>query len=253
MAGHSRWANVKHRKARADAKKGRAFTKAVKAIASAARRGGGDPAGNPELRLAIEKGKAANLPQENIDRAIAKATGTLEGVSYEAFTYEGYGPGGVAILLEGATDNRNRTVADLRHTFSKHGGNMGEAGCVAWMFDAKGFLVIDATRVESTDAAMEIALEAGAEDFEVEGDIITVTTPPDAFVRVRDAFVKAGVEEFISDELTRVPQSTMSLPLEQARSTLALLELFEEYDDVENVYSNLELSEEVATALQQES
>lgn len=244
MAGHSKWANIKHRKARMDAKRGKAFTKAVKAISSAARRGGGDPAANPELRLAVEKAKAANLPAENIERAIAKATGTLEGVSYEAFTYEGYGPGGVAILLEGATDNRNRTVADLRHAFSKHGGNMGESGCVAWMFDAKGILVIDKAKLPSPDEAMEIALEAGADDFETEDNVYTVTTPPEAFVAVRDAFAAAGVDEFISDELTKVPQTTLTLGAEEARTTLKLLEVFEDNDDVENVYSNLELTDD---------
>lgn len=249
MAGHSKWANIKHKKAREDAKKGKVFTKLVKNITVAARRGGGDPDMNPELRLAIEKAKAANMPQDNIKRAIMKATGQLEGVSYEDFSYEGYGPGGVAIMVMGSTDNKNRTVGNIRHFFTKQGGNLGQDGCVAWMFKNKGIITV-AEDAMDVDRLMEIALESGAEDFEQEDGVVTITTEPSDFPAVRDALASAGVEEFISDEVTWVADTNMTPEeLSDAKRVVKLIDMLEDDDDVENVAHNLEMTDELAEAL----
>ncbi len=249
MAGHSKWANIKHKKAREDAKKGKIFTKLVKNITVAARRGGGDPDMNPELRLAIEKAKAANMPSDNITRAILKATGQLEGVSYEDFTYEGYGPGGVAIMVTGSTDNRNRTVANIRHYFSKYGGNLGQDGCVAWMFKNKGVMTFADDGLDP-DEVMLVALESGAEDFEQEDGTMTVTTEPGDYPTVREALVGFGIEEFMEDDLVHVSDN-MTTPdsLSDAKKTSKLLDLLEDDDDVETVAHNLEMTDELAAAL----
>ncbi|RAL25093.1 YebC/PmpR family DNA-binding transcriptional regulator [Lujinxingia litoralis] len=253
MAGHSKWANIKHKKAAQDSKRGKVFSRLSKKISSAARRGGGDEDTNHELRLWVQKAKAANMPNDNIERAILKATGQLEGVTYTDFTYEGYGPGGVAFMLEGSTDNKNRTVANIRHFFSKMGGNLGENGCVAWMFHDTGVITLEQDQVENTDSLMEVALENGAEDFEVEDGVITITSGPEEFMPLRDALNAAGYTEFISDEITKVAETDLSPDLATARSNMKLIDLLEEDDDVENVYHNLELSDEVAEALGAES
>ena len=249
MAGHSKWANIKHKKAREDAKRGKVFTKLVKAISSSARRGGGDVDANPELRLAVQKAKDANMPADNIERAILKATGQLEGVVYEDFSYEGYAPGGVAIMLSGATDNRNRTVAEVRHIFAKHGGNLGQDGCVAWMFSSKGIISIEASDADY-DRLMELALESGAEDFEQEDGVITITTEPSEYPNVRQALVDAGFSEFLSDEIEMVPETEIAPEsVTDAKKAWRIIEFFEDYDDVETLAHNLEMTDELAAAL----
>jgi len=252
MAGHSKWANIKHRKAKQDKKRGKIFSKLVKKISSAARRGGGDPEMNSELRLYIQKANDANMPNENIERAILKATGQLEGVTYEDFVYEGYGPGGVAFMLEGSTDNRNRTVAEIRHAFSKAGGNLGEHGCVSWMFHEKGLLSLSDEHVDDPDDVMELALENGAEDFEHEDGVITVTTAPDDFAPMREAAVEAGYDEFITDEVTKIAENEVTPDLSTVRSNMRLLETLEDNDDIDDIYHNLDISDDVADALEEE-
>lgn len=249
MAGHSKWANIKHKKAREDAKKGKVFTRIVKQLSSAARRGGGDPDTNPELRLYIQKAKDANMPANNIERAILKATGQLEGITYSDFSYEGYGPGGVAIFVEGATDNKNRTVANIRHAFTKFGGNLGENGCVAWMFHEKGILVIQESLVPDADALMEVALENGAQDFETADGAVTITTESGDFVGLREAVVAAGFDEFMTDEITKVAETPLEASLEDVKKNMKIFDILEEDDDVENIYHNLEISDDVAAAL----
>ena len=250
MAGHSKWANIKHKKAREDAKRGKLFTKLVKNISSAARRGGGDPDTNPELRLAIEKAKDANMPNDNIERAILKATGQLEGVSYEDFSYEGYGPGGVAMMVSGSTDNKNRTVAEIRHIFTKHGGNLGQDGCVAWMFHNKGIIQLEAGE-EDVDELMMIALEHGAEDLEHEDGVVTITTEPATFPPVRDALGEAGYKEYITDEVKPVPDNELAPDdISDAKKTMKIIDLLEDHDDVEELAHNLEMTDELADALE---
>lgn len=250
MAGHSKWANIKHRKGREDAKRGKVFTKIVKQISSAARRGGGDLEANSELRLYVGKAKDANMPNDTIERAILKATGQLEGVSFSDFTYEGYGPGGVAIFLEGSTDNKNRTVGNIRYYFSKNGGNLGQDGCVAWMFEGQGILTLEEEGVEDIDALMELALESGADDIEVEDGVVTVIADPMAFMELRDTLAGKGYS-FISDEITRVAETSVEPDLAAVKANMRLLDILEDDDDIENVYHNLELSDEVAAALEE--
>ena len=249
MAGHSKWANIKHRKARQDEKRGKVFSKISKKITSAARRSGGDLEYNSELRVYVDKAKAANMPKDNIDRAIKKGTGELEGVSYSDFRYEGYGPGGVAYLLEGSTDNRNRTVADIRHLFDKNGGNLGENGCVAWMFHSRGIISLSAELVENTDQLFELALEHGAEDFENDDGVITITTDPQTYPDVRDALVEGGFKEFLDDEVTKVAENSLEPDLSTVQQNMRLIDSLEDMDDIEEFYHNLELSDEVASAL----
>jgi YebC/PmpR family DNA-binding regulatory protein len=249
MAGHSKWANIKHKKAREDAKRGKIFSKLVKKITSAARRGGGDPDINNELRLFIDKAKDANMPKENIERAIKKGTGELEGVSYDEFTYEGYGPGGVAIFLTGATDNRNRTVAEVRHMFSERNGNLGESGCVNWMFTDRGILSISDEHVDDLEDLMEVALENGAVDFEDDDGVVTIQTEVADYMAMRDALEAAGYDEFMSDEITKLADNHIAPDLSTTQTNLALIEDLEDHDDIENVYHNLELSDEVADQL----
>lgn len=251
MAGHSKWANIKHKKAAADAKRGKVFSKYVKKISSAARRGGGDLDTNPELRLLVDKARAVNMPADNIDRAIKKATGQLEGVSYEEFSYEGYGPGGIAILVEGATDNRNRTVAEIRHAFSRHGGNMGENGCVNWMFEVRGNFIFEPGDLD-IEALTDVAIENGATDVEIEVETVAITCEPGDFMQLRGALLEAGVSEFVSDEVSKFAQNTMAAEKADALQALKLIDYFEDHDDIENVYTNLELSDEVAAELENE-
>lgn len=245
MAGHSKWAQIKHKKAHADAKKGRLFTKIVKEISVAARLGGGDPEGNPRLRLAIEKAKEVNMPSDNIKRAIMKGTGELPGVSYEEYTYEGYGPGGVAVLIDVLTDNKNRTVSELRYLMSKHGGSLGEAGCVAWIFDKKGYILVEKGKVDE-DTLMSIALDAGAEDMknDPKEDNYEVITRPEDLNNIKAAIESAGIPVSLA-EITMLPKSYVTLDEKNSEQMLRLIEVLEDHDDVQNVYANFDVPEEI--------
>ena len=247
MSGHSKWANIQHRKGRQDAKRGKEFTKAAKEIIIAAKNGG-DPAGNSRLRAAIAAAKAINLPKDKIEAAIRKGTGQDAGGDIMEINYEGYGPGGVAVIVETATDNRNRTVAEIRHLMSKGGGSMGESGCVSWKFERKG--VIQFSKENYTeDQLMEAALEAGADDLRDEGDVWEIQTAMGDFNAVREAFEAAGLE-MLSAELNQVPQSMMELDLETARKLLRFIELLEDNDDVQNVYSDADISDDIMAQLE---
>ena len=247
MSGHSKWANIQHRKGRQDAKRGKEFTKAAKEIIIAAKNGG-DPASNSRLRAAIAAAKSINLPKDKIEAAIRKGTGQDAGGDIIEINYEGYGPGGVAVIGETATDNRNRTVAEIRHLMSKGGGSMGENGCVSWKFERKG--VIQFSKEKYTeDQLMEAALEAGADDLRDEGDVWEIQTAMADFNAVREAFEAAGLE-MISAELNQVPQTTMEVDLETARKLLRFIELLEDNDDVQNVYSDADISDEIMAQLE---
>ena len=239
MAGHSKWKQIKRKKAVTDAKRASSWTKVIREITVAAKAGGGDPGGNPRLRTAIDAAKAVNMPNENIDRAIKKGTGELEGSVYEELTYEGYGPGGAAIFIEATTDNPNRTVAEIRHAFSRNGGNLGATNSVAWMFDRKGQIFLDATR-QDEDKTLEAALDAGAEDFARDGDQYVVTTTPAAFHAVQDA-LKAHQLTIESAELTMVPRNTVKVEGADAERILRLMEVLEELDNVSKVSSNFDI------------
>ena len=243
MSGHSKWATTKHKKAATDAKRGKIFTKIGKEIAVAAKLGGGDPSGNPRLRTAVAKAKSVSMPAENIKRAIQKGTGELPGVSYEEIMYEGYGPGGVAVIAEVMTDNRNRTVSEIRNIFSKSGGNMGEAGCVSWMFHKKGYLVVNRAKSDE-DKLMSIALDAGAEDMQTEDENFVITTPPNDFEKVKKALEDANVT-MDAAEVTMVPQTYVKLEGKEAQQMLRLVETLEDNDDVQNVYANFDIPEEI--------
>lgn len=243
MSGHSKWHSIKHKKARVDAKRGNVFTKLIKEITVAARIGGGNPDMNPRLRTAIAKAKGENMPQDNINRAIKKGTGELPGVSYEEYIYEGYGPAGVAVLVEVLTDNKNRTVSEIRYIFSKHNGNLGEAGCVGWMFEKKGIILIDKSQINE-DQLMEIVLDAGADDINAEGSEYEITTLPEKFEEVKSALEAKNVPVSMG-EVSMVPQSTIKLEGKQAQQMLALMEKLEEHDDVQNVYANFDIPDEV--------
>jgi len=247
MSGHSKWASIKHKKGAADAKRGKIFTKIIKEITVAARLGGGDPDGNPRLRTAILAAKAANMPQDNITRGIKKGTGELEGVQYEEITYEGYGPGGAAILLEVMTDNKNRTVSEIRALFGKRGGNLGENGCVSWMFDPKGLITVSADG-QDEDELFELTLEAGAEDMKRVDDHFEITTAVESFETVRKALEDKGVT-LDSAELTRIPQNTVQVDEKHAKSLLRLMDELEDHDDVQKSYSNFDISDEVIAAV----
>jgi YebC/PmpR family DNA-binding regulatory protein len=247
MSGHSKWASIKHKKAKVDAQRGRAFTKLIREITVAARVGGGDLTGNPRLRTAVLAAKGLNMPADNIDRAIKKGTGELEGVTYEEITYEGYGPGGAAVLVEVMTDNKNRTVGEIRKAFSRHGGNMGEAGCVGFLFEKKGHIVVDASKVDE-DKLMSVALDAGAEDMLREESFFSVTTAPRDFEKVREAIVKAGIQP-LSAEISKLPKSTVKLVGKQAEQMLKLMEELEEHDDVQHAFANFDIPEEIMAAL----
>jgi YebC/PmpR family DNA-binding regulatory protein len=243
MSGHSKWSTIKHKKAAQDAKRGAMFTKVIKELTVSARLGGGDPDMNPRLRTAVLKAKAVNMPQDTIQRAIMKGTGELPGVSYEEITYEGYGPGGVAIIVTALTDNRNRTVAEIRKIFSKNGGNLGETGCVAWMFQKKGLIVVDKDKIDE-DELLAIALEAGAEDVRPVDAIYEVITDTESFEAVKQDITAKGIEP-ASAEISLIPQSTVRLEGNQARQLLKLMDELEEHDDVQNVYANFDIPEEV--------
>ncbi|ABB30985.1 protein of unknown function DUF28 [Geobacter metallireducens RCH3] len=241
MSGHNKWSTIKHKKGAADAKRGKVFTKIIKEITVAAKLGGGDPNGNPRLRSAVDKAKAENMPKDNIERAIKKGTGELEGVNYEEIVYEGYGPGGVAVLVECMTDNRNRTVGDVRSTFTKCNGNMGETGCVSWMFDKKGLIVV--SKDADFEKLFEVALEAGAEDVADEEEQYEVLTDPSSFMEVREALEKAGFAHE-SAEITMIPQTMVKLDGKNAENMLKLMDRLEDNDDVQNVYANFDISME---------
>lgn len=249
MAGHSQWANRKHRKARQDAKKGKIFSKMAREITMAAKQGGGDPAANPRLRLALDRARQLGVPNENIERAIKRGTGELQAEDYEELLYEGYGPGGVALMISVVTDNRNRTAGDLRYLFTRNGGSLGESGSVAWMFDRKGLIVIDRSSVEvSEDDLLMAALDAGAEDFQVDGDTYQVITPPHALEEVRDALQAAGCTSFITAEVTQIPRSQVHVSGKEAEQLLKLLDALEDHDDVQEVYGNYDIATEILEA-----
>lgn len=241
MSGHSKWATIKRKKAAIDAKRGKIFTKLIKEITIAARHGGGDPSGNPRLRLAVDNAKSQNMPQDNIDRAIKKATGELEGVIYHELTYEGYGPAGVAVLVEVATDNKNRTVAEVRHLFSKNGGSLGEGGSVAWMFDRKGVITLPRQNM-SEDEIMDIILEAGADDLQTEEEFFEISTAIESFETVRKALIEKNLE-IENASLQWVAKNLIEVKGEDAEKIMKLIESLEDCDDVQNVFSNADIIE----------
>jgi YebC/PmpR family DNA-binding regulatory protein len=242
MSGHSKWATIKHKKAATDAKRGQLFTKLIKEITIAAR-SGGKPENNPRLRVAIERAKESSMPADNIERAVKKGTGELEGVSYEDITLEGYGPGGVAIYIEGVSDNKNRTTSEIRTIFSKKGGNMAGAGSVAWMFEKKGYIVVSKKAIEE-DKLMGIALDAGAEDFVVEEENYAVKTDTRDFDKVKKAIEAAGVA-VASAEITFVPKSTVKVTGDDAKKVLDLVDALEEHEDTQNVYANFDIPDDL--------
>ncbi|MGI9629275.1 MAG: YebC/PmpR family DNA-binding transcriptional regulator [Longimicrobiales bacterium] len=243
MAGHNKWSQIKRKKAVNDAKRGQMFTKLIREITVAARSGGGEPDFNPRLRLAVDTAKGANMPLENIERAIKKGTGELEGVDYEEIDYEGYGPGGVALYIQTLTDNQNRTVAEVRHILDKHGGNLGTAGSVAWQFDRKGLIYVTTTGVEE-DAVFEAAIEAGAEDVSSEADEFVITTGVQDFHEVQEGLEKAGVP-IASAELSMIAKNEVGVDGKEGERLLRVLEALDDHDDVQQVYSNGDLGEDV--------
>ena len=247
MSGHSKWSTIKRKKGAADAKRGKVFSKLIKEITVSARMGGADQSGNPRLRAAILAAKAENMPKDNIDRAVKKGTGDLEGAAYEETAYEGYGPGGVAILVQVLTDNKNRTVADIRHIFTKNGGNMAEAGSVAWLFDKKGFVVFDKGKVDE-EALMEWALEAGVEDIREQENEWEVITSPEIFEPVRTALEEKQWIPQVA-EVTMLPKNTITLDAKQAEQMLRMMEALEDHEDVQNVYANFDIPDQVMEAL----
>lgn len=248
MSGHNKWSTIKHKKGAADAKRGKLFSRLIKEITVAAREGGGDQNGNPRLRTALLTAKNANMPKDNIDRAIKRGTGEIDGVSYEEIYYEGYAPGGAAVLVEVLTDNKNRAASEVRHAFSKYGGNMGEPGSVAWMFTKKGSVVFEDNRL-SEEQAMEIALEAGAEDVLADGGTVEIHTAVGDFETVKEAFEKAGLE-YSSAEITYVPSNNLELEGKNLSSAMKLLDALDDLDDVQKVWSNLDFSDEAAAELE---
>jgi len=241
MSGHSKWHSIKHKKGALDAKRGKLFTKFIKEITVAARSGGGDPDANARLRKAILDAKSGNMPNDTIDRAIRRGTGEEEGVNYEEITYEGYGPGGVALLIQSMTDNRNRTVAEIRHIFSKNGGNLGESGSVGWMFEKKGYIVVEKA-AKSEEELFELAIDAGADDLRDDEDNFEIITSPDAFDTVLNAVKGAGIEPQVA-EVEMVPQNYVRLEGSDARQMLKLVEALEDHDDVQKVSANFDISE----------
>ena len=246
MSGHSKWATIKHKKGALDAKRGKIFTQLIKEIQIAAKQGGGDPDGNPRLRTAIAAAKAENMPNDNIKRAIQRGTGELEGVNYEEVTYEGYGPGGVAVILEVLTDNRNRAVSEIRHAFSKNGGNLGETGSVGYMFAKKGLIIVEKSLADE-DKLTEVALEAGADDLSDEGDSWEILTAPKELETVLAAVKAAGITPAHS-EVTMIASTYTKLEGNQASAMVRLLEVLEDLDDTQNVYSNFDMDEEQVSA-----
>jgi YebC/PmpR family DNA-binding regulatory protein len=242
MSGHSKWATIRRKKGALDAKRGKLFTKLIKELTIAAREGGGDPAGNPRLRLAVDNAKAANMPADNIERAIKKATGELEGTTISELTYEGYGPGGIAVLVEVATDNKNRTVAEVRHIFSKQGGNMGESGSVAWMFEKKGIITLP-KQGKSEDDILEIVLNAGAEDMRTEDEYFEIQSEVESFEPVRRSLIDKNLT-MENASLQWIAKNTLNIAGENAEKMLKLIESLEDCDDVQNVYSNADFDED---------
>lgn len=243
MSGHSKWSSIKHKKGATDAKRGKIFSKLNKEITVAARTGGGDPSANPRLRTAIQAAKSENMPKDNIERAIKKGTGELEGVNYEESTYEGYGPGGAAVLIESLTDNKNRAVADIRHILNKCGGNLGENGCVSWMFDSKGYIDVEKKAVDE-DKLMETAIEAGAEDVREDNNSFEIITHPDDFEAVKTAIDNASIP-YVVAEITMLPQTMLELKGKQAEQMIKLMETLEDCDDVQKVYTNADIPDEL--------
>ena len=241
MSGHSKWHSIKHKKGALDAKRGKLFTKFIKEITVAARSGGGDPDANARLRKAINDAKAGNMPNDTIDRAIRRGTGEEEGVNYEEITYEGYGPGGVALLIQSMTDNRNRTVAEIRHIFSKNGGNLGESGSVGWIFEKKGYIVVNKS-AKSEEELFDIVIEAGADDMRDDADNFEIITSPDNFESVSSALKSAGIDTQVA-EIEMVPQNYIKLEGGDARQMLKLMEALEDHDDVQKVSANFDISE----------
>jgi YebC/PmpR family DNA-binding regulatory protein len=241
MSGHSKWHTIKHKKGAADAKRGRVFTRIIKELTVAARAAGGDPDTNPRLRTIVAEAKQANMPAENIKRAIRRGTGEEPGVQYEEITYEGYGPGGVALIIEAMTDNKNRTVGEIRHMLTKYGGDLGQSNSVAWMFEKKGYIVIEKAKA-TEDTLMSAALDAGADDLRDDGDSWEVLSAPDAFPAVKEAVEKLGIET-VSAQVAMLPKNYVSLEGKAAQSMLKLLDLIEDHDDVQHVWSNMDVDE----------
>jgi YebC/PmpR family DNA-binding regulatory protein len=241
MSGHSKWHSIKHKKAAADSKRGRIFTRLIKEMTAAARNGGGDPDANPRLRLAISTAKASNMPAENIKKAVMRGTGELPGIIYEDINYEGYGPGGVAIFMHALTDNKNRTVAEIRHVLSKNGGNLGETGCVGWMFDRKGYFVVEKSAADE-EKLMEIALGAGADDMREDGSNFEILTAPENFDAVRAALESAKIATDAA-EVSMMPQNYVKLEGKNAQTMLKLMEALEDHEDIQNVWSNFDIDE----------
>lgn len=246
MSGHSKWSTIKRKKAAVDAKRGKLWTRLLREITVSSRLGSGDPGANPRLRAAIQEAKANNVPNDNIDRAIKKGTGELEGEAYEEVTYEGYGPGGVAVFVEAITDNRNRTVSEVRHLFSRHGGGLGEAGCVAWMFQRRGYFAIERAALDE-ERLMELALEVGAEDVEIGDEIYEIYTGAEDFARVKDE-LEAKEIPLAAHELAMVPQSWVDVDDERSGQVMRLMEALEDHDDVQNVWANCDLDESAVAA-----
>jgi len=247
MSGHSKWATIKRKKGKTDAARGRVFTKLIKEITVAARAGGGDAVANARLRTAVAAAKAANMPADNVRKAIQKGTGELPGVSYEETSFEGYGPSGAAVFIDALTDNRNRTVSEIRHIFSRFNGNMGENGCVAWMFDKRGVITVNANGVNE-DFLMEIALDAGATDVQNQEDVFEITSEPGDMEKVREALVKANLQ-VLEAEVRRIPQNTVKLDRKGAESMLKLMEALEDHDDVQNVSANFDIDDKIIEEL----
>jgi YebC/PmpR family DNA-binding regulatory protein len=243
MSGHSKWSTIKHKKGAADAKRGKIFTRLIKEITVAARMGGGDADANPRLRTAIAAAKNENMPKDNIVRAIKKGTGELEGINYEEIFYEGYGPGGAAIFIESLTDNKNRAVADIRSIFNKGGGNLGENGCVAWMFETKGYIVVEKNIVDE-DTLMDVSIDAGAEDVRDDGDNFEITTDSRDFEAVKTAIEKASIK-YIAAEITMLPRNTIDLRGKEADQMIRLMENLEDCDDVQKVYTNADIPDDL--------
>lgn len=243
MSGHNKWSTIKHKKGRADAKRGKLFTKLIREITVSAREGGGDPDGNPRLRAAVAAAKAANMPADNIKRAIQRGTGEIPGVTYEEVQYEGYGPGGAAVLLQTLTDNRNRTTPEIRHLFTKHGGNLGENGCVSWLFTRRGLLLVARDDGLDEDTLMEQALEAGAEDLDTEdSDFYRIYTAPEELHVVKEHLESSGIV-VTSAEIDMEPSTTQALEGKQAQQMIRLMDAFEEHDDVQNVWANFDIDD----------
>jgi YebC/PmpR family DNA-binding regulatory protein len=241
MSGHSKWHTIKHKKGAADAKRGKIFTRIIKELTVAARSGGGDPDANPRLRTIVAEAKSVNMPADNIKRAIQRGTGELPGVTYEEVTYEGYGPGGAALIIEALTDNKNRTVGEIRHLLSKHGGNLGESNSVAWMFEKKGYVVVEKSKARE-EALMDAALDAGADDMRDDGDNWEIVSAPDAFQQVVDAVKRLGIEPAAA-EVAMLPQNYIKLEGKTAQQMIKLMEVLEEHEDTKKVWSNADIEE----------